>query len=144
AAATLGTRTVRVALTAADSYSVNNGATTLAAIAQQPAYRALFADQRLSTYLLTVYSANDQRSSWSDGYTADEQRTTHDETVALATYLLRTYQDKKFILLNWEGDNALQAFPSSNEVAWSGYTDWIKARVSGVSDARSAVSGATS
>lgn len=140
AAANLGTRTVRVALTAADSYLVNNGATTLAAIADQAAYRTLFADPRLTTYFLTVYSATDLQGTWSDGYTAAEQRVTHDETAALATELLQTYQHKKFVFLNWEGDNALQAFPSSNEVAWSGYTDWVKARVSGVADARQAVS----
>ncbi|MFC5825129.1 hypothetical protein [Nonomuraea insulae] len=142
--ATLGSRTIRVALSTRDDYGVNNGGTTLRAIAGQPAYAELFADSRFSTYLLTVYSADDLRNSWSDGYSQAEQDAGRDEVSALGAYLLKTYENKKFIILNWEGDNALSAFPSSDTTAWDGYVKWATARVNGVADARAAVPAATS
>jgi hypothetical protein len=144
AVAALGSRTIRVALSTRDDYGVNNGGTTLSAIAGQPSYAKLFADSRFSTYLLTAYSADDLKNSWSDGYPQAEQDTGRDEVAALGTYLLRTYKNKKFIILNWEGDNALSAFPSSGTTAWDGYVKWATARVDGVADARAAVPAATS
>lgn len=135
AAAALGTRTVRVALTARDDYGVNGTAVTLATIADQPAYRRLFADPRLGTYLLTTYSAGDLRDPWRDGLDPTERWATHAETAALAAHLLLTYPTKSFVLLNWEGDNALRDVPAGH-VAWTGYLDWVNARAGGVDTAR--------
>ncbi|WP_146178498.1 hypothetical protein [Nonomuraea fuscirosea] len=144
AVAALGSRTIRVALSTRDDYKVNNSKSALSAIAGQPAYAKLFTDSRFSTYLLTVYSADDLTGNWSDGYSKAEQDAGRAEMAQLGTYLLKTYQNKKFIILNWEGDNALSAFPSSDATAWDGYVKWATARVHGVRDARAAVPAATS
>jgi hypothetical protein len=139
AIAGFGSRTIRVALGARDDYGVNNGAANLAAVAAQPAYAGLFGDSRFSTYLLTVYSTADLASNWSDGYTAVERRSAHAEVYALGRYLLENYAGKSFIVLNWEGDNALSPFPSTNTTAWDGYVSWLDARAGAVAEARRAV-----
>lgn len=144
AVAALGSRTIRVALSTRDDYGVNNGAATLSAIARRPAYASLFGDPRFSTYLLTAYSSGDLNNNWSDGYPQAAQDAERGEVSALATYLMTTYAHKNFIILNWEGDNALSAFPSSDTTAWNGYVNWVKARVQAVADARAAAPASTS
>jgi hypothetical protein len=135
--AALGSRTIRVALPG-DVYLVNPpGVTDLAQIATSPAYDKLFSDPRLQTYLLTAYSASDMQSQWSDGYTTLEAAATRDEFRRFGEYLLSQprFAGKTFILLNWEGDNAMEPFANKPSI-WEAYTGWIQARADGVKAAR--------
>jgi hypothetical protein len=140
----LGARTIRVAIDTADPYGVNNGATTLPAIAQQRAYRALFSSPSFDVYLLTAYTANDMNSTWAKGYGSSQQIAEKNEIAALGTYLLQTFSHKTFIILNWEGDNALSSYASSDTTAWNGFVSWTNARIGGVVNARKAVRSSTS
>ena len=140
----LGGRTIRVYLGPQDIYRVlppgDAGAFDLATAAASPAYATLFANPSFDTYLLTTYSVGDNVDNWSDGFTAAEATTEQQQISSLGTYLLRAYPTKTFILLNWEGDNAIAQY-ASNGVAYGGFTDWIQARSAGVQAARAGVGG---
>lgn len=135
--ATLGSRTIRVALPG-DSYLLAAPRTNdLAQIAASAPYEKLFTDPRFQTYLLTAYSASDMQSQWSDGFSTAEAQATRDEFTRLGEYLLSQprFAGKTFIILNWEGDNAMEAFADKQSI-WDAYTAWIQARADGVKAAR--------
>lgn len=144
AVARLGARTIRVALMTRDDYGVNNAAGSLVAIAEQPAYAGLFADARFSTYLLTTYSAADLAGDWSDGYTVAERQSARAELSALGRHLLSRYASKTFVILNWEGDNAMSPFPSADVTAWDGFVSWVDTRAEAVVGARASVPSSSS
>ncbi len=135
--AALGSRTIRIAMPG-DIYQVNTpGITDLAQIAATPAYDKLFSDARFQTYILTAYSASDLQSNWCDGFSLEEYYATRDECARLGEYLLSNprFAGKTFIILNWEGDNAMSAF-ANKQTIWDAYTAWIQARADGVKEAR--------
>ncbi len=137
----LGTRVIRVTISATDPYGANPAGTfTLAAAAASDEYVALFDDAAFDTYMLTVYSTADETNPWQDGYTAEEAAAERAEIAALATHLLDAHPDKTFILFNWEGDNAISSTitPFAASSTWDAYRAWIEARASGVADARAA------
>lgn len=142
----LGARTVRVYLGPQDIYGVlppaEAGAFDLATAATTGAYRALFANPSFDTYLLTTYSSGDDANDWTTGYGATQAATERQEIAALGSALLSTFPGKTFVILNWEGDNAL-APVATNQAAWDGYTAWIGARSQGVADARQATTATT-
>ncbi|HEY1692951.1 MAG TPA: IPT/TIG domain-containing protein [Polyangiaceae bacterium] len=142
----LGGRTVRVYLGPQDIYGVlapgDAGAFDLATAATSGAYRALFANPSFDTYLLTTYSSGDDANDWTAGYTAAQIATERQEIAALGSALLSTFPGKTFVILNWEGDNALAPVATS-QAAWDGYTAWIGARSAGVADARKAAAATT-
>jgi hypothetical protein len=131
----LGTRTVRVVMSPQDEYQVHPGAVELVDIARSQAYDALFRDSAFSTYLITTYSAGDVDSNWVDGFDDAERDAEIQEIAQLGEHLLSAYRDKTFILLNWEGDNALRSVGAGPE-AVAGFGDWISARATGVREAR--------
>jgi len=139
--AELGSRTIRVFIGTLDIkhvYDVNPlCATELVQIAQSPVYDKLFHDPRFQTYLLTAYSYGDVGANWVDGYTDSEYGVERDEIKRLGEYLLGnpTFAGKTFIILNWEGDNALDGLSNRRSV-WDYYTQWIRARAEGVRLAR--------
>lgn len=139
--AELGSRTIRVYIGTLDIhhvYDVNPpGATELVQLAQSPAYDKLFRDPRFQTYLLTAYSVGDTAANWVDGYTDSEYAVERDEIKRLGEYLLGApaFAGKTFILLNWEGDNALRGISNRRSV-WDYFTQWIRARAEGVKLAR--------
>jgi hypothetical protein len=138
--AALGARTIRIYLGPADPYQVLDagGAFDLATAAASPAYSALFANPSFETILITTYSVADQQNVWQNGYSSDQAATETDDIARLGAYLLQTFTGKTFILLNWEGDNAVNAF-ASNPGVWDAYTGWIDARAAGVVNARAMV-----
>jgi hypothetical protein len=142
----LGARTIRVYLGPQDIYQVlppaDAGSFDLRAAAASHAYSTLFSDPSFDTYLLTTYSAGDDLDDWSDGYTAEEAATEQEQISALGAYLLQTFPAKTFILLQWEGDNAISPYASS-DVAYEGFTAWIEARAAGVVAARAAAGATT-
>jgi hypothetical protein len=144
--AAAGSRTIRVYLGPQDIYQIlpasDGGAFELAAAAASPAYHALFSNPAFDTILLTTYSASDNQSDWVNGYTAAQVAAERQEIAKLGAYLLETFPGKTFILLNWEGDNAI-APVAANPAAWDGYTAWINARAAGVVDARAVAAGAS-
>jgi uncharacterized protein (TIGR03437 family) len=138
--AELGSRTIRVAVSTRDDYQVNPaGDPDLVQIAKSPAYDKLFRDARFQTYMLTAYPRGSTEGNWADGYTQAEYAAERDEMKRLGDYLLgnAAFAGKTFILLNWEGDNAI-FFYANKQSIWDGYTDWIRARIEGVKLARQA------
>jgi hypothetical protein len=138
--AELGARTIRVYLgSAPDIYQLYGGSppATLAGVAMSAPYAALFS-KPFSTYFLTVYTADDYADAWQSGYTDPAVRQAeHDQIAELAEYLALTYPGKTFVLLNWEGDNAVRKF--NTQAAWDGFAAWIQTRADGVATARARV-----
>ncbi len=133
--AAVGSRTIRVYLGPADSYQLNPpvnepGDLYLQRIAASPAYDAFFRDPRFRTYLLTVSTATPS----SDQSVSAVRR----QIARLGDYLLSqaAYRGKTFILLNWEGDNAVGAAPPGSP-DWDDLIGRTQARADGVRDARS-------
>jgi hypothetical protein len=143
--AALGGRTIRITLAPTDPYQVLGaaGSFDLATAAASPAYSALFANPNFQTILITTYSAADQQSVWKNGYGSDQAAAETDEIARLGAYLLKTFPGKTFILLNWEGDNAVNPF-AGNPGVWDAYTAWINARAAGVVNARATAPGSSS
>jgi uncharacterized protein (TIGR03437 family) len=140
--AEMGSRTIRVAISTRDDYFVNPpGAVDLTQIAKCAAYDKLFKDPRFQTYLLTAYTRGDMASNWSDGYTASEYAAEREEIKKFGEYLLSNpaFANKTFILLNWEGDNAIGGVANKRS-GWDHYVNWIRARAEGVKLARQSVS----
>lgn len=135
--AEIGSRTIRVTIATRDDYRVNPPAADLIQIAQSPAYDKLFRDARFQTYLLTTYTAGDMAGNWADGYTGSEYAAERDEIKRLCEYLLSNpaFANKTFIILNWEGDNAIY-YHANRRSAWDHFTNWIRARADGVKLAR--------
>lgn len=134
----LGTRTIRIALATRDDYRLGlAGNLDLVQLAQHPAYDRLLKDSRFHTVMLTTYSRGAMASNWSDGYTQAEYEAEREEIRRLGEYLLNTpaFNGKTFIILNWEGDNAMSLWPNKRTI-WDAYTNWIRSRVEGVKLAR--------
>lgn len=130
----LGTRTIRIALATRDDYSLGlAGNLDLVQLAQHPAYDKLLKDSRFQTVMLTTYSRGAIASNWSDGFTQTEYEAEREEIRRLGEYLLNNpaFSGKTFILLNWEGDNAMSLWPNKRTI-WDAYTNWIRCRVEGV------------
>jgi uncharacterized protein (TIGR03437 family) len=134
-----GSRTIRLFLGKRDIYrvypSAAGGSPSLVEMASNPAYDQLFRDPRFMTYMLTVYVG--EGSSWTDGLTQQEYDAERDEIRDFGEYLLgkSSLAGKTFILLNWEGDNAIA--PLANKAtAWDSYREWIRSRSEGVKWAR--------
>ena len=143
--AALGSRTIRVYLGPQDIYKVlpaGSGTFDLATAAASPAYHALFASPSFDAILLTTYSATDDQSDWTTGYSAAQVAAERQQIATLGTYLLAAFPGKTFILSNWEGDNAI-ASVAGNQAAWDGFIAWTNARAAGVADARAASPGAS-
>ena len=143
----LGSRTIRVYLGPQDIYHVlpasDGGAFDLATAAASPAYAALFGSTSFDTILLTTYSAGDDASNWTNGFDGAEAAAEQQQIASLGTYLLTTYLNKTFIVLQWEGDNAISSV-ASNQTAWDGFTAWIQSRAAGIVQARAAAGNGAS
>ncbi len=156
--AAMGAKTVRVYLGPTDVYGVNPADDPaddlyLQRIVASPgsAYDALFANPAFSTYLLTVFTPGDTGDWWRGGFSGADYASEESQLAALGKCLLGNprYARKTFILLNWEGDNALSAnlqptapdYPTDAD--WSGFTSWVASRAAGVRDARAAVPAST-
>jgi len=149
-----GSRTIRVYLGASDPYGVNppvnpEDAGYLARIVagagypsftSETAYAQLFADPRFDTYLLTVYSPADNRGDWTDGYGRDEADLEREQIAQLGDVLLRGFRGKTFILLNWEGDNAIHGH-AGDPTAWDSYVAWARTRAAGVRESQARNAG---
>ena len=149
-----GTRTIRVAISARDPYlanpfqSDNNDPNWLVNVASAPAYSTLFGpNSPFSTYLLTTYTPADGPAdlsappwiygfdSSSPGYGVESAQIQN-----LCTYLFNAYPSKTFIILNWEGDNAMQGAlaANNNPAVWDYYVNWLQSRADGVASAKAA------
>ena len=130
--AAIGSRTIRIYMGPADSYHVNPPVDEpdemyLQRIAATPAYDALFRDPRFRTYLLTVSTSTGSVRPFA---------AVRNQVARLGEYLLAqaAYTGKTFILLNWEGDNAVGAEPPGSP-KWDDYIRRTQARADGVRDA---------
>src|SRR5262249_43990696 len=89
------------------------------------------------TFLLTVYTQHGYYRDWITGFMPQgpEWNIERDQIKNLTTYLLDTYPNKNFIILNWEGDADLifSGNPDANVGRW---TNYMQARVNGVLEAR--------
>jgi hypothetical protein len=129
---------MRLVLSALDPYRVNPpGPFSLAAAARAPAYDALFRRPDLSTYLITAYTTPDVSKEWATGFSSAAAAQEKGEFADLARYLGTTFPNKTFILLNWEGDNAIAEVSSpATSIAYDNFTAWIGARAAGVAAGR--------
>ncbi len=134
--AEIGSRTIRVAMPG-DIYQVGQMSDDLAQAAMSPAYDKLFSDPRFTTIMLTVKSSTEVVSGWADGYTQEEYSAVRDEIARLGDTLLANpkFAGKAFIILNWEGDNAMSGYENKQTI-WDAYTAWIQSRSDGVKLAR--------
>ncbi|MBO0798742.1 MAG: hypothetical protein J2P31_07950, partial [Blastocatellia bacterium] len=135
-----GSRTIRVYLgpKQVTSYRLNLPAeATLVQIAHHQSYNALFTNPAFEVYLLTAYSKYDNANSWIDGFTPAEYEAEKEEMRALGGYFLSNakFAGKTFIILNWEGDNAIAPVRNKRS-AWDAYKNWIQSRADGVTQAR--------
>lgn len=136
--ADLGTRTIRIALATRDDYRLGlSGDLDLVQLAQHLAYDRVLKDARFDTVMLTTYSRGAMASNWGDGYSQPEYDAERDEIRRLGEYLLSdlAFAGKTFIILNWEGDNAMSLWPNKRTI-WDSYTNWVRSRVEGVKLAR--------
>jgi hypothetical protein len=145
--AATGSRTIRVYLGPSQntSYRLNlPSGSTLAQIAQHAAYNTLFTNPAFDVYLLTTYSNADNANNWADGFTTTEYAAEREEVRALGDYLLSNanFAGKTFIILNWEGDNAI-APVRNKRIAWDAFRSWIQSRADGVTLARRDSPGST-
>jgi hypothetical protein len=152
--AAAGSRTIRVYLGARDDYQVNppvnpEDAGYLARIVagagypvatSATAYGQLFADPRFDTYLLTVYTPADDRNDWIAGWMRDQSALESEQIAELSDVLLRAFPRKTFILLNWEGDNAIHGHAGEPAV-WESFVAWMRSRTAGVRAAQARNSG---
>ena len=130
--AEIGSRTIRVSLGPADSYDVNPQITPnveyLQRIAASLSYDALFRDPRFRTYFLTVFTTTGSQNPYG---------AVRNQIADLGEYLLGepAYAGKTFILLNWDGDNAIGEQPPGSP-QWDSLIRRTEARADGVRDAR--------
>ncbi len=126
----LGTETVRVALT---RYWDPRGSTDripIDQLARRPDYAALFGSPGFNTILITAYPlAMDNPATGAPIYrsrslTADELLAVHREMSAVTSYLRQTYPGKTFIFSGWESEH--DAFTAEMWPAFLAYTqEWI-------------------
>ncbi|HEY8079642.1 MAG TPA: hypothetical protein VIF62_36175, partial [Labilithrix sp.] len=132
----LGSSTMRVYLGPSDPYRLGlDPSASPVEIARSPAFSTLFASGSFDTFILDVYSKDDETSSWLTGYTPAAAMTERAAIADLATYLFQTYQNKTFILANTRGDDAIASY-ATDAGAWDGFVSWTQARADGVKDAR--------
>jgi hypothetical protein len=119
---------------------------TLAALAETPYFRALFA-REFDTFILTAFRPGRPAGYWREGFTAEDEQAEEESFAALTRSLLETYAGthKTFVLQNWEGDWALRgAFdPHARPTpeATAAMIRWLAARQRGVARARAAFAG---
>jgi hypothetical protein len=140
-----GTRTIRVVIGSNDPYTVNpqqtnNDPDWLVNVAATSPYTALFASGQFRTYLITTYTPADFANTWTHGFDPSSAAyvTERAQIQNLSTYLHNTYPSKTFVILNWEGDNAMQAALRANNspVLWDNYVNWLQSRADGVALAK--------
>lgn len=129
----LGFRTIRVELAfdQVDSYGFDPapipGQTDyLLRIAQTPEYHRLFSYPDFTDYLLTTYTPQAYFRQW--GWGLPDLESEREEYRRLADHLGRAYPGKRFILLNWEGDNDLHPYRDRA----SSYQAMLAMRVGGI------------
>lgn len=130
----LGVGTIRVTLSPQDPYQVNpppieGQEDYLMRIAATPEYAALFSNPQFTTYLLTTSTPQAYVRAWAGG--SLDRSKERAEYRNLAAHLGATYPGKKFILLNWEGDNDLYWFRAYA----AEFKELLRARVDGIRDA---------
>ena len=131
--ASIGLPMIRVGLSVRDIYSLGlRPDIRLAEVAAHPAYHELFSDPRLTDYLLTAYSQVCADHQWADSLSAAEAEQVGQDFAELARHLSSEYPQKRFVLLNWEADNAVLPFLRWNPSASQFMADWLSARVQGV------------
>lgn len=114
------------------SYPSADTSDYLLQIALNPEYTSLFLDNHFSTYLLTTYTPGATSLNWLDGFDDTEYEYERVRIYNLAMFL-KTF-NKRFILLNWEGDHAFTF--QQTATSRDGYVRWIKAMAEGIQNAR--------
>lgn len=104
----------------------------LVRVASTPPYAALFDNPAFDTFLLTTYTPAAYGHAW---LTDDaDLGLEYLEYFNLARHLSQRHPGKRFILLNWEGDNELNGHLDREEA----FRKWLSMRVTGVRDAGAA------
>ncbi len=148
----LAVNTIRIALVSNDDAVYKNGGPcllgmNLTALASRPDFNAIITDPKFSTVIFTAYDwasfadCNTQNFLDSTFYTPTNIAAIELEFTNFATYL-KQYTNKKFIITNWEGDNAVYcgaAYSDPNcpsaPANIVGFKKWMMARSAGISAA---------
>lgn len=157
-----GARTVRIKLHPELIYGLTPGTTLKQTVVNNSAYQTLFSNSNINTYLITTFptqgagphswafrGSNISGDTQNSFFTDLEEQREQTEFQELGDYLLSQYPTKTFIILNWEGDDALFAFAEtknsngtyvlSNSEALEIYdanVKWNNARAEGIRQAR--------
>ncbi len=160
----LGTHLIRIYMGPRADIDYKNGSCiqnfTLTDLAQTPDFNAILNDPQFSTIVITAYDGVSSIDSFGNCYiknyldpnfysTANTQKI-KDEYTDFANYL-KQFADKKFIILNWEGDNdiycgdrhsTLTDCPTAAQ-SLRGLKKWLQARSDGIkaADASNVFSG---
>lgn len=124
--------------------------TTLAGLAADPAFAAIWADAQVTTYLLGTFAFTDGiTNQWIiNGVNPTYLAAVKAEVQALCTYLLTNFSGKTFVIQNWEGDWALMGSTTPTDYVakdrCQSMAAWLRARADGVAAARAAVPSSTS
>lgn len=151
-ATNLGVKTIRISLVSNDDAVYKNGGPcllgmNLTALASRPDFNAIITDPQFSTVIITAYDwttfadCNTQNFLDSTFYTPTNTTAIESEYTNLANYL-KQFSSKKFIIANWEGDNACycgSAYYTPNCASAPanlvGFKKWMIARAAGINAA---------
>ncbi len=151
----LGVGTIRIALISNDDQVYKKGGPcltgmNLTALASRPDFNAIITDPQFSTVIITAYDwtsfgdCNTQNFLDSTFYTPSNTAAIELEYTNLANYL-KQYTSKKFIISNWEGDNAVYCgaayyYPNcaTAPAGLVGFRKWMMARAAGINAAGAA------
>jgi hypothetical protein len=116
--------------------------TSIAALADNPAYREMFS-LPFETFILTAYTFANWTWIQSRGHSGSvpfDEDGEREEVAALARHLATTYSGKDFVLKNWEGDWQMKLSFDPNAVASEQqvgeFIRWMRARQDGVTQGR--------
>jgi hypothetical protein len=124
--------------------------TTLAQLAADTAFAAIWGDSQVNTYLLGTFTFTDGLTNqWLvNGCPPSYLAAVKQEIQDLCTYLLTNFSGKTFVIQNWEGDWALMGnfVPTTfvSKDTCQSMAAWFRARRAGVDAARAAVPSSTS
>ena len=105
---------------------------TLLQTVMQPDVVRVLSEERLRTFIITLYSEADLAHPWLDGYSDEEAAAEAQEMAQLLNWLRAYYPDRVFLFANWEGDNALRG----NWHRAADYARWINTRTAAIRAAR--------
>lgn len=149
----LGVHAIGIVLSSMSDQDYSNGSCilnpTLASLANRADFKALLADPQFSTVLIVASDGASQPDCNTKYYYSPSFFTSANTALVEHEYtdlanILKQYQNKTFIIQNWEADNDIYCGDSHNAKPGdcphvsdkiAGYIDWMNAKIAGVTAA---------